>query len=339
MILTLLLSILSIAAGAFMSGTFSVPFGKVRGWKWEHYWLVFGLFAYVVFPLLLSAVFCPGFTDVLAAAPRRQLLITFALGMAYGICNMTFGLSLKYMGLSLGYALSLGLMMLLGTLLPPLLDGRLAAMFADSRGALLLCGLVVSGIGIALTAVAGYRKEKSMGEGTSGNFLLGLGMCIFVGVTGSTQALGIESGNAVASEIVGLGVNPLFQTLPVYVILYGGSFLSTLIGCLILSARNGSLSGFAEGAGKPLGMNLLMCAAAGLLWFVNYLFYGMGRNGMGEFSFIAWGILMSLTILSASVWGIWRGEWKQADKTSKILMYAGLTVLVAASFLIGISGT
>lgn len=339
MILTLLLSILSIAAGAFMSGTFSVPFAKVRGWKWEHYWLFFGLFAYLVFPLLLSAIFCPGFMKVLAAAPARRLLVTFSLGMAYGICNLTFGLSLKYMGLSLGYALSLGLMMLLGTILPPLFDGRLAIMFADSRGALLLCGLAVSLAGIVLTAAAGYRKEKILGEGGGNNFLLGLGLCIFVGVTGSTQALGIESGNGIASEIVGLGVNPLFQTLPVYIILYGGSFLTTLAGCLVLSAHNGTLAGFPEGAGRSLGRNLLLCAAAGLLWFVNYLFYGMGRNGMGQFSFIAWGILMSLTILSASVWGIWRGEWKHADKHSKTLMYAGLTVLVAASFLIGISGT
>lgn len=341
MILILLLSILSIATGAFMSGTFSVPFAKVKGWKWEHYWLLFGFFAYIVFPLLLSFIFCPGFLKVIFSTPGSTLLVIFALGMAYGICNMTFGLSLKYMGLSLGYALSLGLMMLLGTLLPPLLDGRLALMFADSRGIILICGLVVSLVGIVLTAAAGYRKEKSQGEAANGGstFLIGLGLCLFVGITGSTQALGIESGNPMASEMVSRGVNPLFQTLPVFIILYAGSFVTTLAGCLILCAKNGTMGGFREGAGPVLGRNLLLCALAGGLWFVNYLFYGMGRSGMGDYSFISWGILMSLTILSGSVWGVWRGEWKQADRTSKILMYAGLAVLVAASFLIGISGT
>lgn len=273
--------------------------------------------------------------------PIRSLLITFSLGMAYGICNLTFGLSLKYMGLSLGYALSLGLMMILGTLLPPMLDGRLALMFADSRGTLLICGLVVSLTGIVLTAAAGYRKEKAEGGTVRGRstFLIGLGLCLFVGITGSTQALGIESGNSIAAEIAGLGVNPLFQTLPVYIILYGGSFVTTLAGCLILSAFNGTIGGFREGArGNVFGKNLLLCALAGFLWFVNYLFYGMGRSGMGEFSFISWGILMSLTILSGTVWGVWRGEWKQTDRISKVYMYAGLAVLVAASFLIGISG-
>jgi len=341
MILILTLSILSIAVGAFMSGTFSVAFGKVSGWKWEHYWLVFGLFAYVVFPWLLSLVFCPGFMKVLAAIPMNSLLLTFALGMAYGICNLTFGLSLKYMGLSLGYALSLGLMMLLGTLLPPMFDGRLALMFVESRGVLLLCGLVVSLVGIVLTAAAGYRKEKSTESVSAGKstFLLGLGLCLFVGVTGSTQALGIESGNAISSKMVELGVNALFQTLPVYIVLYGGSFVTTLAGCIFLSAHNGTLRCFREGASRNLGKNLLCCAIAGFLWFVNYLFYGMGRSGMGDYSFIAWGILMSLTILSATVWGLWRGEWKEADRTSMTLMYAGLVVLVTASFLIGISGT
>ncbi len=341
MIINLILSILAIAVGAFMSGTFSVPFGKVNGWKWEHYWAVFGFFAYVVFPCLLSLLFCPGFLKVLAATPAGTLWVIFALGMAYGICNLTFGLSLKYMGLSLGYAISLGLMMLLGTLLPPMFDGRLSLMFAESRGTLLLIGLVVSLIGIVLTTVAGYRKEKAQGETVKAGstFLLGLCLCIFVGVTGSTQAFGIEKGNAIAGGMVGLGVNPLFQTLPVYIILYGGSFVTTLIGCLVISAHNGTLGSFREGLGPALGKNLLFCSIAGFLWFVNYLFYGMGRNGMGKYSFISWGILMSLTILSASVWGVLRGEWKQAGKGSVLLMSAGLAVLVAASFLIGISGT
>lgn len=341
MILTLFISILSIAVGAFMSGTFSVPFGKVQGWKWEQYWLVFCFFAYIVFPWLLSLLFCPGFCQVLAATPASMLLLTFGLGMAYGICNLTFGLSLKYMGLSLGYALSLGLMMLLGTLLPPLFDGRLSPMFADSSGTMLICGLLVSLLGIVLTAIAGYRKEKAQGEAVKAGstFLLGLGLCLFVGVTGSTQALGIESGNGIASQMVKLGVNPLFQTLPVYIILYGGSFATTLIGCLLLAAHNGTMGCFREGMGPALGKNLLFCAIAGFLWFVNYLFYGMGRSGMGEYSFISWGILMSLTILSGTVWGVWRGEWKQADKKSILIMYLGLAVLVVASFLIGMSGT
>ena len=343
--LTLILSILSIAVGAFMSGTFSVPFARVEGWKWEHSWLAFSFFAYLVFPALLCMICCPGFTSIITQADSRVLITIFLYGAAYGICNMTFGLSLKYMGLALGYALSLGLMMLLGTLLPPLIDGRMSTMLASDRAAILFVGLAVSLAGITAMAIAGYRKEKqqsnpqeeeeSRGDVRGRTFLLGLAMCLFVGVTGSTQALGIESGTSLVNEVNKMGVNSLFSTLPTFLVLYAGSFLTTLIGCILLSIHNKSLGNITH---APLGRNVLFCSLAGLLWFINYLFYGMGKSLMGEYSFIAWGILMSLTILSATVWGIWRGEWKTADGKSRITMYAGLLLLVIASFLIGLSG-
>ncbi len=342
MSLLIVYGILLISTGAFMSGSFALPFDKVRDWKWENYWLIYALFAYVVFPLAVCAVFAPGFWGALQGVPSATLLWVAFLGMIYGAANLAFGLSLRYLGLALGYALSLGLMMALGTLVPPMIDGKLARLFEGSGGVLLLAGVAVSLCGIALSGYAGYRKSRSLQQGgvnSEFNLKKGLAAALFVGVAGSAAALGIEQGAPIARAMLSSGVNPLYQDCAVFQVLYAGSFVTTLGWCLYLGVRGKSLRTFVSLPGRVLLLNWLCCAAAGFLWYINYLFFGMGKAQMGEFSFVAWGILMTMTIVFATVWGLCRGEWKGADRRTRSLMWAGLLVLVAASFLIGISSS
>ncbi|WP_305257401.1 L-rhamnose/proton symporter RhaT [Parabacteroides goldsteinii] len=317
----LLFGIGLIAIGAFSSGSFSIPFGKTRNWAWENYWLIYSLFAYVIVPLVACYVFCPGFMNVLSGVPAQTLGWIFLLGIIYGICNLTFGLSLRYLGLSLGFSLSLGLMMILGTIIPPAIDGRLNILLQQSGGTMLIAGLLIAAVGIALSGYAGYRKDK--GAGPEANPELNFG---------------IEQGTGISSALVASGIDPLFQTLPVFFVLFGGSFLATAIWCLFLSKKNNNLKVFVKTKDIAVSSNYLYCGLAGFLWFVNFIFYGMGKSRMGEFSFTAWGILMSLTIVFATLWGLYRGEWKATDTKTKAWMYAGLVVLVAASFIIGMSG-
>lgn len=340
MTIELFLGIGLIAIGAFSSGSFSIPFGKTRNWAWENYWLVYSLFAYVIVPVVACLVFCPGFMDVLSGVPPRTLAWIFLLGIIYGICNLTFGLSLRYLGLSLGFALSLGLMMILGTIIPPAIDGRLAVLLQQSGGTMLVAGLLVAAVGIALSGYAGYRKDKGAGAQTNSelNFGKGLILVFFVGITGASQALGIEQGGSISAALVESGIDPLFQTLPVFLLMFGGSFLATALWCLFLAKKNKNLKVFTKTKDIAVSTNYLYCGLAGFLWFVNFIFYGMGKSRMGEFSFTAWGILMSLTIVFATLWGLYRGEWKATDTKTRTWMYAGLAVLIAASFIIGMSG-
>jgi L-rhamnose-H+ transport protein len=339
MILTLLAGILIIAIGAFASGSFSIPFGKTKGWAWEVNWLVYCLSAYVVMPLIACAVFCPHFLSVLAGYRPQTLWLIFVLGAVYGICNLTFGLTLRYLGLSLGFMISLGLMMVLGTVIPPLIDGRLVVLLQMAGGRTLIIGLIVAVVGIVVSAYAGYLKDKVANASVNPelNFKKGILLAVFVGLTGSSQALGIEQGNDLAKVFSQSGTNVLFASLPVFLIMFLGSFVVTLIWCLTLSKRNGTLGQYV-GAGKlSVSANYLFCGLAGFLWFVNLIFFGMGKSFMGEFSFTAWGILMSLTIVCATIWGICRGEWKSAGVWAKAWMYAGLLILIFASFMIGLS--
>ena len=172
----LLFGIGLIAIGAFSSGSFSIPFGKTRNWSWENYWLIYSLFAYVIVPVVACLIFCPGFMDVLSGVPSRTLGWIFLLGIIYGICNLTFGLSLRYLGLSLGFSLSLGLMMILGTIIPPAIDGRLTILLQQSGGTMLIAGLLIAAVGIALSGYAGYRKDKGAGSEANPELNFGKGL-------------------------------------------------------------------------------------------------------------------------------------------------------------------
>lgn len=341
--LFVLYGILLISTGAFMSGSFAIPFDKVKNWKWENYWLIYSLFAYVAVPLVVCLLCVPDFISVLGAKPTHKVGLVFLLGVIYGAANLTFGLSLRYLGIALGYALSLGLMMAIGTLTPPMLDGRLTKLFEGNGGIMLLSGILISLVGIGISGYAGFLKSKqaSSKEGINHEFNIrkGLVAALFVGVTGSSAALGIEQGKTIADTCVEFGANPLFQDSVVFLILYSGSFLTTLIWCVYLSIRNRTFSSFVRKSGKSLGLNYLCCAFAGFLWYINYVFFGMGKSQMGEFSFVAWGILMTLTIVFATLWGLYRGEWKGVSSKIRGLMWTGLIVLVFASFLIGISSS
>ncbi len=336
----IIFAILLIAIGAFSSGSFSIPMSKTKGWSWEHSWLAYSLFAYVVVPFVLSFIICPGYFSVLASQSPTTLWIIFLLGAIYGVANLFFGLSLKFLGLALGFSISLGLMMVLGTIIPPMIDGRLISMLATDGGVWMIVGLVVAVIGVLISCYAGWLKEKSCGGGENPdyNFRKGILAAIFVGVAGSAQSIGIEQGNDIGAALVGAGAAPLFQIVPVYVVLYAGSFLVTLLWCLGVTIKEGSVKKYLCSGGQfKLTANYLYCALAGFLWFFCYIFYSMGRNQMGQYTFIAWGILMSFTIACATIWGVARGEWRGVESKIKGFMYLGLAVLIVASVIIGAS--
>jgi L-rhamnose-H+ transport protein len=342
----ILFGILLIATGAFSAGSFAVPFGKIKGWQWESYWMVFSLGAYIIMPLLACLIFTPDFISIIESTPRETLVLVFILGAVYGIGNLSFGLSLRYLGLSLGYALSLGLMLAIGTLIPPLIDGRLKVMIESSGGNLLLAGIAVAAVGIAFSAWAGIAKDKSVAQDKKlesiGEFNLvkGILAALLVGVTGSAMALGFEQGLPISAVAEQSGIDPLFSMMPVYMVLLLGTFVSTLIWCVFLGIKNGSLKNYGQAASsKTLMLNYGFGLLAGLLWFSQFIFYGMGKSKMGPFTFTSWGILMALTIGFASVWGLIRGEWKGVSVRIYAIMALSLLILIAASFMIGISGS
>lgn len=344
--IAILLGILLIALGAFSSGSFAVPFGKIKNWEWETYWMVFSLGAYILFPLIACLILAPDFVMIIRETSSETVLAVFLLGAVYGIGNLSFGLALRYLGLSLGYALSLGLMLAIGTLIPPIIDGRLQVMIQNLGGILLILGVIIACVGIALSAWAGILKDKhvsdkkkqeSIGEF---NLIKGALASVLVGITGSAMSLGFEQGLPISEMAAKLGVDPLFTMMPVLVVLFSGTFVTTIIWCVYLGSKNKSLKNYLSAeSSKVLAYNYLFGLLAGLLWFGQFIVYGMGKSKMGPFTFTSWGILMALTIVFATVWGLIRKEWKGASTKIYILMTLSLLIIIASSFIIGISGS
>ena len=338
--------ILLIATGAFTAGSFAVPFGKIKGWQWETYWMVYSFGAYVVFPVLACLIFAPDFIKTIRATPSGSLVAVFLLGAVYGIGNLSFGLALRYLGLSLGYALSLGLMLAIGTLIPPAIDGRLHTMIQNSGGNLLILGIVVACLGIALSAWAGILKDKylsvSKKQETIREFDLikGLLAALLVGITGSAMSLGFEKGVVISDAAVKQGIDPLFTILPVMVVMLSGTLVTTIFYCTYLGKKNNSLRNYANAeTGKVLSFNYIFGLLGGLLWFSQFIVYGMGKSKMGPYTFTSWGILMALTIVFSTVWGLMRREWSGVPAKVYILMIMSLLIIIVSSFMIGISGS
>lgn len=111
----ILISLAGVATACFYA-----PFKRVRGWSWETYWLVFGVTSWVIVPWLVAAAVVLELPNVLSAVPARSLALTALCGGG----SLTNGLALRYLGMSLGWAIPLGLCAVLGTLLPAAFTGR-----------------------------------------------------------------------------------------------------------------------------------------------------------------------------------------------------------------------
>jgi L-rhamnose-H+ transport protein len=339
--MTTMLGLLLIFIGAFSSGSFAVPFGGIKGWKWENYWLSTGLFSFVVLPIIICLLFVNDFGQLISSVPSSDFWAIFIMGAVYGIGSLTFGLSMRYLGLSLGYALSLGLMAAIGTLVPPALDGRFAMLIETYNGNMVLLGILISLVGIAGIAIAGYQKDqfnskKAKDENNEFDFKKGVIAAVLTGVLASAMSLGIEKGNGVSQLAIDLGTNPLFSGNPTMLIMLLGTFVTTLIWCMYLMLKNKTFVEFNKYSGIISFKNLAMTGLAGLLWYVQFIFFGAGKSMMGQYTFAAWGILMAFAIVIAMLWGLFKGEWKGIPSKTRMIMFVSLGVIIVGTFIIGI---
>jgi L-rhamnose-H+ transport protein len=344
------------ALGGFAAGSFYIPYKKVRGWAWEVYWLVGGFFSWIIAPWVVGLLTCPGLLGVLRSTSSRTLLWTYLFGVLWGIGGLTFGLSMRYLGLSLGMALSLGFCAVFGTLVPPVFEGRIAGLVATTSGRVVLLGILVCLGGIAMCGRAGMRKEKELSEAEKKasiaefSFVKGAWVAAFAGVMSSCMAFAFAAGKPIAEAAVAAGTRPLFQNFPVLIVALAGGFTTNFVWCAALSVKNKSGRDYlrvrpaevAPGAAAPparpvpsLLSNYVWSALAGTTWYFQFFFYGMGTTKMGKYDFSSWTIHMAFIITFSSLWGIAFHEWKGTGKPTRRLVVAGITVLILSTVVVG----
>ena len=336
--------------GGLASASFYVPFRKVKHWSWEVFWLTGGIFSWLLAPWIFAFFRTADLPGVLSATPGSVWFWCFFFGLLWGLGGLTFGLTMRYLGLSLGMAIIMGLTATFGTLMPPLVSGELARLIPTTHGQIVLLGLAVCLAGITVVGRAGRLKEGEMPleqqRAAIAEFDLkkGVAVAIFSGITSACFAYGLAAGEPVKALTLAAGTAPLWQGLPVLCLVLLGGATTNFIWCGILIARNRTLGEFFGAPGPavdgpappPLLRNYLLCALAGTAWYFQFFFYTMGESQMGAYGFSSWTLHMASIIIFSSLWGFALKEWRGASRKTLTLVFTGLALLVASTVIIGL---
>lgn len=233
--------------GGLASGSFYVPFRRVRIWAWETYWLVGGVFSWIIAPWVLAASMTMNLLRVLQEAPSQSLFWTYTFGVLWGLGGLTFGLTMRYLGMSLGMAVALGYTAAFGTLMPPIFRGQFATeVLGTKSGLTILGGVAICLLGIVFAGMAGVSKEREMSEeqkrASIKEFDLKKGLLVatFSGVMSACFAYGLAAGDPIKEITVRHGTPALWQGLPVLIVLLLGGFTTNVVWCVILNVKNGT---------------------------------------------------------------------------------------------------
>lgn len=331
--------------GGLASASFYVPFRGVKRWSWEIYWLTGGIFSWAFAPWFFASIQTNDLLGVLGATPLPTLLWPIFFGLLWGFGGLTYGLTMRYLGLSLGMAVVLGLCTVFGTLIPPIFEGDFASKLIEPlSGRIVLLGLGITLAGIIVVALAGARKDSALSPEQKRavvaefDFRKGIMVAIFSGIMSACFAFGLAAGEPIKQLSAQAGTGPLWTGLPVLCLVMFGGLVTNGLWCLWLILRNrsaGQWLGRGEGAGAPLLANFLLSALAGITWYFQFFFYTMGESQMGRLGFSSWTLHMASIIIFGTLWGFAFREWKDAKPAVRNMVWAGVGLLILATIVIG----
>lgn len=294
----ILLGLLIIAIGSFGQSSSYVPINKVKNWAWESFWIVQGIFAWLVFPLLGALLGVPegmGLFELLGNGGAAKAIV---YGILWGVGGLTFGLSMRYLGVALGQSISLGTCAGFGTLLPAIFAGT---NLFQGQGLILLVGVCITLAGIAVIGYAGSLRSKNMTEeekkAAIKDFALtkGLLVALLAGVMSACFALGLDAGTPIKEAALTNGVKPLFAGLPVILLVTFGGFLTNAAYCIQQNIKNKTGKDYFSVPGGIFVNNVLFCALAGVLWYSQFFGLEMGKSFLVDSPLLmafSWSILM-----------------------------------------------
>lgn len=329
-----IIGLLIIAVGSMGQSSSYVPINKIKEWSWENFWLTQGIFAWLVFPFLgaLLAMSLPEMIEVhgLNASASMKAI---GYGALWGVGGLTFGLSMRFLGIALGQSVALGTTAALGTLIPALFAGDLFS----PKGLILLLAVAVTLVGIALVGYAGSLRSKNMTDEERRkaikDFALkkGLLIALLSGVMSACFNLGLNAGIPIREAAMAGGASDLFAQNPVTMLVTLGGFFTNMIYCLYMNYKNKTGGEIMRSSKSVLTNNLLFCALAGLLWYSQFFGLGMGQSFFEPNSVMmafSWSILMSLNVVFSNVWGIILKEWKGSGKKAITYLAMGMAILI-----------
>jgi len=345
--------------GGFASGSFYMPYKKVKGWHWESFWIVGGIFSWFIVPPLAAYLTIPGFADIISGASSSTIGITYLFGVLWGIGGLTYGLGVRYLGVSLGSSIILGLCMVFGAIIPSIYydvfpkEGKdtFSMLVGSNWGLTVMAGLALCVVGIIICGKAGTMKESQLcgvgatdphGTEVKTEYKFGLGMFVSIisGVLSACFNFGLEAGKPMAdlANEIWKNSNPdqgnfLYQNNITYVVVLWGGLTTNFIWCMILNARNKTFGDYTNKQ-TPLLKNYIFSALAGTTWFLQFFFYGMGESKLGNGP-SSWILHMAFIILTANMWGLVLKEWKGVNKKTTTTIVLGIITIILSVLLVG----
>ena len=265
--------------------------------------------------------------------------MTMLFGVLWGVGGLTFGLSMRYLGVALGQSIALGTCAGLGTIMGPVLlniffpeQNALASLTAS-----VIIGVVVTLIGIAVIGIAGSMKASSLSEEQKKeavkdfNFPKGLAIALLAGFMSGCFNVGLAFG---ADINFGDLTPDMYKTLPATMLVTMGGFVTNAVYCFYQNSKNGTWCDYRKTS--VWGNNALFCLLAGALWYSQFFGLSLGKGFLVEsatLTTLSFCILMALNVVFSNVWGIILKEWKGCSSKTIAVLIVGILILIISSFL------
>jgi len=326
--------------GAAFAASFYAPIEKVRKWSWETTWALMGFFSWILLPISLCYIVLPNVHAFYAAIDPKTMWLVALFGAMWGVGNVSYGLTMRHLGISLGVGVAIGVTLVVGTLMPKIWQGQLHDLIATRSGHWNIAGILVALVGIAVVSYAGHQKEKQMGAETKEfNVLLGLALAVMCGIFSAGFSFGLDAAEPIRNAALKIGINPLFARIPCYVLIMGGGAAVNWCYCFTRLAFKKDISVRADlqQPGNVIAKNSALAAAGGIMWYLQFFFYAWGEAHIPQnLDYVNWMLHMSLYVLCGGFVGLALGEWKGVSSRPVRLLWTGILVIIAAANLVGL---
>jgi L-rhamnose-H+ transport protein len=328
-----ILGMLIFCGGGLAGATFLLPARGVKGWAYESWWLVYVFVGLIVCPPVICYFTVPDFWNVAMSAPAAVLARCAGFGAMWGVGALAWGLMVRYLGIGLGLAIGCGLCAATGTLIPPIATGHAADLVKDAGALTVLGGVIGSLVGIVFVGLAGKSKESEMPEEEKRkavaefDFKKGIVTAIIAGVFSAGMNFGLQGAEAIEKAAVAAGAKECWRGMPVIMVVLWGGFVVELLWCLQQNFKNRTFGDYL----KVSPRNVLLSAAIGVIWVMQFVCTKAGEPLMGDLKYISFAVMMASTIFFSTLIGVFLGEWKGVGARTKAFLALG-TVIMVASF-------
>jgi len=342
--MTTLLGLLLGLFSGVMTGSFSLPMKKTTRWSWEATWLVWSVCALLIIPWTIAFITVPDILDIFSDAKLADIILVFIFGLCWGLGAVFFGQSIAMIGISLAFALCIGLATALGSLIPMLKDPQV---FHTAAGMWSTAGIAVMVLGVAVCAVAGHQKDKQIRAGntsndpgvedtknsSTGKMALGLILAVLGGIFSSMLNFAFNFSQSIKDAALDAGASVSSAADPVWALTLLGGLMTNVIYCSALLCRNKTWSDYRK---DNTFSHWFLAALMGAIWMPSIALYGRAAVMMGDLGGSAgWGLYMGMVIVISNFWGFVTGEWRGVRGKPVQLMGLGIVLLLMAILLIG----